>query len=166
MRRGFLTVIALALIAGLVFTSPNFADDEPCINQTLDGLVSLELPLDKSFAPALVNGSLGSVSEYCTNNTDGNFRNGSVILYYYNASVLDDNESDVEGHVLDDLTSTYHYRINQNDEDMIILENDADMCGIPPFLAGKGNGNGSLVLIGGENLNELESYVNSLNFLV
>ena len=165
MRKRVSTLMALAFIAFLVFTSLNFAEDEPYINQTLDGLVSLEVPLEKSFAPASVNGSLGSLREYCTNNTDGNFRNGSLILYYYNASVLDDNESDVVGHVLDDLVSTYHYKLNQNDEDMIILENDADMCGIPPFLAGKGNGNGSLVLIGGENLNELESYVNKLSFV-
>lgn len=167
MSKKIFTILAMALVAIFALSSLNFAfaDDEPYINQTFDDVFTIEVPLEKTLSPASVNGSLGSVHEYYDSSTEGNFRNGGIIVYYYDDSILSDNESDVMGHVLQDLTTTYSYQLNQNDDEMAILENDADMCGIPPFLAGKSNGEGKVVLVGGENLNELESYVNSIQFL-
>lgn len=162
MSKKIFLMFAVAVFAVFAISSLAFATDEPYMNQTFDNLFSIELPLGENYSIAPQNGSLGSACEYYQPSTNGNFRNGSIVVYYYDNSILDKNESDVLEHVLNDLTTTYSYQLNQN-SDVKILQNDVDMCGIPPFLAGKSNGN-QVVLIGGENLGELESYVATIDF--
>ncbi|WP_407375315.1 hypothetical protein [Methanobrevibacter sp.] len=162
MGKKIFTIFLVAVIAVLALGSFAFATDEPYDTQNFGGSFNMTVHLGEVYVPSQSNGSLGSVCEYINNNSDGNFRKGDINIYYYNESVLADNETDVLEHALGDLTTTYSYQINQND-DLIILQNDKEMCGIPFFLVGKTNGN-EVVFLGGENMNELTQYANSIKF--
>lgn len=165
MSKKLFTIFLMAVIAVLVLPSFNFADDEPYDTQFFDGSFNMTVNLGKVYVPSHSNGSLGSVREYTDNNSDGNFRQGDINVYYYNESVLKDNETDVLEHVLNELTDTYSYQINGNDGDLIILQNDKDMCGIPFFLVGKSSSNASkVVFVGGQNMNDLTGYAKTIVF--
>lgn len=175
MSRKILTVFTIAFIAifastTLVLTNQDFAfaQEIPYTNQNFDNLFTMEFPLGKEYVDISSNrssGSLGSAREYVDNNSDGNLRQGDINIYYYDTSLLNSSQTNLLNHVLDDLTSTYSYQLNQNETDLIILQNENEMCGMPFFLAGKASDDGSkVVFAGGENLSELEQYVKTIEF--
>lgn len=172
MSKKFLTIFGIAFFALFAscmfgFGEHDFAQEVPYTNQSFDGLFTMEFPLGKEYADISSNwssGSLGSSREYVVNNSDGNFRQGDINVYYYNTSLLNGNESDLTDHVLGELTATYSYQINQN-KDIIILQNDNDMCEIPFFLVGKSSADKrEIVFVGGEDLNELTVYADTIEF--
>ena len=136
-------------------------------NQDFDGHFTMNVPLGKHYSDVAycwANGRLGCKCEYWEDNAGCDIEDGDIVIYYYNSSISSDGESNALQHALNGLTTTYLYNLVQND-DLIVLTNDIDMRGMPPFLAGKSTPNGDeVVFVGGRDLDYVKQYASTIKF--
>ena len=164
MNKKILVVIIILAIGLLIYAFPInlFAQD-------FEGHFTMNVPMGKQYrdvAYCLPNGDLSSAAEYWEVNTDCEIDDGEIVVYYFNNSILSDGESNALQHALNGLTTSYMYQQASNDGNLIVLTNDIDMKGLPPYLAGKSNEDGSeAVFVGGRNLNDVKNYANTIEFL-
>ena len=136
--------------------------------QDFDGLFEMKVPLGQHYrdvAYCLPNGALGCIREYWEDNAGCQIEDGDIVVYYYNNSLLVDGESNAFEHAIRGLTTSYLYKIAQDDGHTLVLTNDIGMKNMPPYLVGKSNGDGSkVVFVGGNNLGDLKSFADSIEF--
>lgn len=153
-----LSIVSLMCVFSISMSAKNF-----------DGHFTMNVPMGKQYrdiAYCLPNGGLGSIAEYWDVNTNCEIEDGDIVIYYYNNSLLSDGESSAWQHALNGLTTSYLYQRAPDDGNLVILTNDIDMKGMPPYLAGKSNEDGSeAVFVGGRNLNDVKLYANTIEFL-
>ncbi|WP_406537106.1 hypothetical protein [Methanobrevibacter sp.] len=140
------------------------------INSTydFDGLFTIDLPRGQNYwnvAWCHSNGALGCKNEYWEKDAGCEINGNEVVIYFYNNSLLSDGESNAWQHAINDLTSSYFYKVDQNDGNLIVLTNDIGMRNMPPYLVSKVNNDGSkVVFVGGHNLDDLKKYADSIEF--
>lgn len=138
-------------------------------NHDFDGYFTMDVPGDYNFKDVswcLPNGALGCSDEFTDENRDCLYRNESIIVYYYNDSVLLDGESDVLNHALGTLTSSYFYNYVGNDGELIILTQEYDDMGMfSKYLVGVSNEkDNEVVFVGGPDLGEVKRYAETIEF--
>lgn len=137
-------------------------------SQDFDGLFKMDVPIGQHYSNVAwcrANGALGCANEYWEKNAGCEIDGDEFVVYYYNNSQLVGVESNAWEHSINTLTTSYLYKIRQNDDDSIVLTNDIEMRNLPKYLVGKVNSDGSkVVFIGGFNLNDLKKCADSVEF--
>lgn len=137
--------------------------------QDFGGQFTMDVPLGKHYEDVSwcrPNGGLGCDAEYWDKNAGTEINDGEIVVYYYNNSLLVEGESNALEHSLNALNKSYLYKIHQNDGKRFVLSNDLGMTNVPPYLVGTANDDGSeVVFVGGNNLNDLKRYADSVKFL-
>ena len=161
-KKVLVIIIILAIVAVVFVFAPNPS------NQDFDGYFTMDVPLGKHYSDVAycrANGGLGCKCEYWEDNAGCDILDGDIVVYYYNNSLLTGQESDVFEHAINGLTTSYMFQLISRDGDLFILAGDGDMSGVPSYLAGKSNHDGSeAVFVGGRNLDDVKHYANTIKF--
>lgn len=160
-RKALVILMILAIVALVAIFALNPS------SQDFDGHFTMDVPLAKHYrdvAYCLPSGSLGCKCEYWEDNAGCDIKDGDIVIYYYNNSLLAEGESNAFEHAINGLTTSYLYQAHQ-DGNLVVLTNDIDMKGMPPYLAGKSTQNGDeAVFVGGRNLNDVKRYADTIEF--
>lgn len=109
------------------------------------------------------NGALGSAAEYWEDNAGCELNGDEVVIYYYNESVINNDENNVYEHVYHDLITTYLYEEMQRKNNLIFFKCKIDMKNMPQYLV-LCTEQDEVVCIGGNNLDKIERYGQSVIF--
>ena len=140
------------------------------ISSTYDfeGLFTIDLPMGQEYSNVAwchPNGALGCKNEYWEKDAGCEIDGSEKVIYYYDNSLVCEGESNAWGHAINDLTTSYLYKVYQNDGELIVLTNDIGMRNMPPYLVGKVNDDGSeVVFVGGHNLDDLKKCASTIKF--
>ncbi len=108
------------------------------------------------------NGALGCAAEYWEDDAGCEIDGDEVVIYYYNESIIAD-ESSVYEHVKRSLTTTYLYEEQQHKGKIIFFTCTIEMRNMPRYIACVGH-NDEVVCVGGNNLDKIEQYAESVTF--
>lgn len=158
-------LLIIVLLAIIIFMA-QFVVGHP--RQDFDGHFTMDVPFNchySNVAWCWDGGGLGCRCEYWEDYAGCELSDGEMIVFYYNESLLCDDETSLLRQTINTLNKTYMYQVWPAEGDLMILTNDLDMKNVPPYLVGKESYDGSeIVFVGCRNLDDAKQYANTIEF--
>lgn len=151
------------LIVLLVFVSLASVFAVETTTHDFDGLFNMNVPSNEDFVTIDSNITGASVFGYNFNDEDPIGDN--IIVYYFNDSIVDDNDTNITEYVINTLDENSTFKHPYVEDGFIILSNQAiQHDGAYMLITSNGNDT-EVVGVVGDNLDDLKTYAESIAFV-
>lgn len=127
-----------------------------------DGLFNMSVPSDEEFVTLDSNITGASVFGY--NFNEGDPIGNNIIVYYFNESIVDDNDTNITEYVINTLDENSTFKHPSVEDGFTVLYNQVVQHDGGYMLIASNDNETEVVGIVGDNLDDLKTYANSIEF--